>query len=341
MVETLKCCILTEGGKLSGLGHITRYTSFYDALYERGHYVEFLIHGDRSINALLAKRKFKLLDWHRDIRFLKTYLLNFEIVILDSFQVVQDDIDLLCDQNFVFVSIDDYLRNKYHDTIVIDWTIDVEKSDVHIKNNNNSNILLLGLDNIVLRKPFWNSPERSFSKLKNVLVSLGGSDIRRLTLPLVIHLSNLFSDIQFHVIIGTYSELHDITKKQNNSNIKIYESIDSYEMKMLMDRCDIAISGGGQTLYELASVGIPTIAIKIIENQKEDIDGWKLKGLIYKVIDWNDIEIMKKISEAVNNLRSEDIRKSIYNNVKNLVKGDNVFRIIELMESKTHVKNRK
>jgi UDP-2,4-diacetamido-2,4,6-trideoxy-beta-L-altropyranose hydrolase len=337
----MKCCILTEGGSEFGLGHIIRCTSFYDAFLERGYATEFIVHGDKSLQSILGARKHTFRNWHGKVNLLTDSLINFDVVLLDSFHVVQHDIDLLCNQSFTLVSIDDYLRNSYHDSIVIDWTINVEKSSVHEKNLNNGNVVLLGINNVVLRKPFWNFSNRRFFELTKVLLILGGNDFRELTLPLVKHLSTNFVDINFYVIVGNSTVLKKNMEILKKANLKIYESINSDKVKELMDNCDIAISAGGQTLYELASVGIPTIAIKIIENQSEDIEGWKLKGLLYKVIDWNDNAMLEKITDALNDLRPIEIRKRINSKVMNLVKGDNIYKIVELIEGRIYAKNRK
>lgn len=337
----MKCCILTEGGNKFGFGHIVRCTSFYDALQDRGYDVHFIIQGDDSIKATLEDRKVIFQKWHGNIEALINSNLNCDLVILDTLHVVQEEINKLCNQSFTLVSIDDYLRNKYHDSIILDWTVNVEKSDVHSKNLSNGNIVLLGIDYVVLRKPFWNNSYRRFLDLKNILITIGGSDIRGLTSPITLHLSKLYQDLQFHVIIGSNTERKKVLKELNKRNVRVYESLSSGEVKRLMDHCDVAISAGGQTLYELASSGIPTIAIEIINNQSEDINGWKSKGLLYRVLSWNNPFLLESITEAINDLRSIKIREDIYNNVRNLVNGDNVNMILDIIEKVIHDKIRK
>jgi spore coat polysaccharide biosynthesis predicted glycosyltransferase SpsG len=40
------------------------------------------------------------------------------------------------------------------------------------------------------------------------------------------------------------------------------------ELLGLMTTCDLAVSGGGQTLYELAACGLPTVALCLADNQR-------------------------------------------------------------------------
>ena len=44
-------------------------------------------------------------------------------------------------------------------------------------------------------------------------------------------------------------------------------------MYSLMCLCDIAITGAGQTIYELMITGTPFLAIQLIENQKYNVLG--------------------------------------------------------------------
>ena len=56
---------------------------------------------------------------------------------------------------------------------------------------------------------------------------------------------------------------------------------------------DLAISASGQTLYELACIGVPTIAIGIIDNQKNNIKNWINQGFIEYAGCWNDESYFK------------------------------------------------
>ncbi len=47
-----------------------------------------------------------------------------------------------------------------------------------------------------------------------------------------------------------------------------------------MSFCDLAISAAGQTICELASVGTPTIGVKVAENQNYMFKQWKASGFL-------------------------------------------------------------
>ena len=81
-----------------------------------------------------------------------------------------------------------------------------------------------------------------------------------------------------------------------------------------MSNIDLAISASGQTLYELACVGIPTIAIGIIENQVNNIKNWQKIGFIEYAGWWNNERLLDNILEKIDYLNDKNVRKD-----KNLI----------------------
>ena len=335
----MKVVIPTDGGRVFGHGHIARCISFYDEIKERNYDIQFVIHGDYTIKYLLKDRNFCLFDWHGKINeFIESYK-QCDAVILDSLNITQDEISALCDCDFKLLSIDDFSRNTYSNSIILDWTINAENSNKHNHNEAN-NILLLGSKYIVVRKPFLSPPPPPKKTLHKVLVILGGSDIRNLTDQLIKSISNAFSTIEMCVVKGP-GILNAFESFQFiNNNIKVYSELGPNEMRDLMQYCDVAISAGGQTLYELAAQLIPTIAIQVIDNQCEDIEGWKEKGLISEVIKWDDELISKKVCSALNKLKSVEIRENITNRIGGIISGNNVTTIINILIDSINAKNR-
>lgn len=208
-----------------------------------------------------------------DIALLKNYIKD-EVVFMDSIQADQSMVDFLQNHVYKLIVIDDYRRRYYRDSIIIDWTPNVENSHRHKWNS--SNLYLLGLQYSVLRNAF---NLKSFYTVKpsvtSVFIIMGGTDVRGLTIPIVSSLLNSYSTLQYNIVIG--SRTHVDLSLLNNRNIRFFYSLDAEHMKTLMLESDVAISAGGQTLYELASVGLPTIAIQVVDNQSEDVSGFLKK----------------------------------------------------------------
>lgn len=323
--------ILTEGGQSKGFGHLSRCLSFYDALVEKGHSVEFIVQGDDSVKKLLKNRVFKLWDWVDDLEGVLNACSSCQVVILDSFEISQNSVSRLCSGDAKLVAIDDYRRYSFSDSIVIDWTVGVEKAGKH-DHNKGTNCLLLGLDYLVLRKPFWNPERTQIGDLGRLLVSLGGSDTRKLTSPLVEHVAAQFPELEIGVVVGPGYKDEGRLSLSPKSRITIWQSPEASSMKKLIADCDVAITTGGQILYELAALAKPTIAIQVAENQKEDIEGWKEKGLLYSAFDWNDELLFERLSSSIEGLRDTNVRKDLTDRIGGLVQGDGILKILEVIE---------
>jgi RimJ/RimL family protein N-acetyltransferase len=74
---------------------------------------------------------------------------------------------------------------------------------------------------------------------------------------------------------------------------------------------DIAITAAGQTLYELASCGTPSIAIAVAENQKNNIYEWRRKEFLLNTIFYSDINFISRIIEQIQALQSITVRKKL------------------------------
>jgi len=71
------------------------------------------------------------------------------------------------------------------------------------------------------------------------------------------------ADIDFHIIMGTNSDNELKAKLWNFGNVKVYGYIPQKELSKLYITCDIAISRGSSTLWELFYFGIHTIIVPL------------------------------------------------------------------------------
>ena len=80
----MKVFIITEGGKDTGLGHMTRCCSLYDAFAQRGVTPTLLLNGNTAKGLLKNRRKI-VFDWLRDNRKLFAMVRGADIAIIDSY----------------------------------------------------------------------------------------------------------------------------------------------------------------------------------------------------------------------------------------------------------------
>jgi spore coat polysaccharide biosynthesis predicted glycosyltransferase SpsG len=129
--------------------------------------------------------------------------------------------------------------------------------------------LLLGSTYAILRKEFSQRIEREIEgAVAQVLITVGGSDSTGLTQQLIEWMLRQWENITLSVVVGPFFKdreaiLHTAARKPDLVRVHSNPS----DMRKLMLAADLAITGGGQTTYELAATGTPAVAIATADHQ--------------------------------------------------------------------------
>lgn len=123
--------------------------------------------------------------------------------------------------------------------------------------------LMLGPLYAPLREEFSTQRKEPLKKsVTDILVTTGSTNPSNL----LERLSNLClescQEAIIHVVVGPNAKF----KQTESSRVVLHEG-DS--ISDLMRRCQMAVSSAGVTLLELAALGIPTVAVSIVENQRQ------------------------------------------------------------------------
>ena len=105
-------------------------------------------------------------------------------------------------------------------------------------------------------------------------------------------------------------------------------------MRDLMLKADISISAGGQTLYELARTGTPTVAVGVADNQKYNLQNWAELGFIEFAGFWNERNIENRILESFKRLLPLEERVKRSQVGQSLVDGQGARRVVQYLLSK-------
>lgn len=337
-----KAYIFTEGSSKIGFGHVTRCLSLYQALEEKLFDVEMIIYGDDTISFVLTNIKFRVFNWINENDLRKHFIQDADLVIIDSTIAPLSVFNNLSQSTNIFAFIDDSRRIECNipNAVIIDWTPFVENSYKNVQTKYCS--YLLGSKFISLRKSFWDVPEKVINEnISEILITMGGADIRNISPKIVQLLINRYKpEVKKKVVIGrgfsekTVSSLNNFLDK----NVELLYFPEENEMINAFLNADICISAGGQTLYELARVGLPTIAIEIIDNQRFDIEGWVNAGFIEYAGNWADYSTYENIIKSLNYLTESTIRQSIKKNGSMNVDGQGARRIIRYLLNRIECK---
>jgi UDP-2,4-diacetamido-2,4,6-trideoxy-beta-L-altropyranose hydrolase len=295
----LEVKILTEGDSVHGFGHVMRCISLFQAFAKNNITPLIIVDGDEHVNNILSAFPKKKINWLSGKNGLFDEINNTDILIIDSLRIDEQLLLELYNASKFIVIIDDFIRRNYTSGCVIDWTILSETMPCY-SHLNKDVIYLLGSKYVSLRQPFWNVDKKKLNDaIQTVLITFGGGDLRNIMPEVLNLLVNNFPNINKKVIIGNgFTQVHNIEKAADQKTKLIYHP-DAEAMKKAMLDSDVAISAGGQTLYELARVGLPTIALTVIDNQKYDIDGWQKVGFIDNAGWWDHEKTYENIVELL------------------------------------------
>jgi len=195
--------------------------------------------------------------------------------------------------------------------------------------------LLLGPAYFIFRQEFIEAAKGSREIRKdarNILVTMGGSDLLNLTIKVAKALNRLnVTSLNLRIIIGP--GFATAVKPEVETILEGYRG--NHELLMARDEIadlmfwsDLAITGGGLTKYETAVTGTPSIAISHFDEEAKRTEEFARGGSILHLGLISKIR-QEDIAEATNRLLEDyALRAEISKRGRNLVDGKGIERII-------------
>lgn len=333
-----KIYIRVDGNEIIATGHVMRCLSIAEELRELGAEVTFVVADDRPCK-LIEDRGFASYvlnstwnDLNSEIEILLRYIRDnqVEYMLLDSYYVTKEYLDKISEEVEI-AYIDDLRRFPYSVRTIICYSpwIDISSYEKLYNTQEHNISFLLGSNYIPLRKEFSNVFYEVREAVQKILITTGGTDQLNLAGSFLKEVFNnqAFENMEFHIVAGYFNKNIEMLRKlaDSNSNIIIHENVT--QMSELMKLCDVAISAGGTTLYELCACGIPTICVEIADNQN-GCRIWEDEGYMY----YAGNMYIDKEGSVRNIIDKLQIYCKNYNDRKN--KSENMRRLIDGMGSK-------
>jgi len=167
---------------------------------------------------------------------------------------------------------------------------------------------LLGPSFVLLRPSFADAPARSWgSELGRVLVLVGGGDAGDLPDTIARIIGEMLPAARVDVVVGPFSReprWSDVAR----ARITVHRAPD--ELRHLMLSADLAVSGGGQALYELAATATPTIAMPLAPDQGLNLQALAASGAIRRIPGPDDsgfaAELRRALAELGGDVRTRE-----------------------------------
>ena len=279
--------IRVDATKEVALGHLRRCISLACKFKEKGVNVLFLTASDDFAERFLGKSGFNFISVDsavnsgNDCDFaLKTAeRIDAKIIVIDSYEIDEIYRKRLMNSGLFVISIDDIADRYIPSHLIINGNLNAE----NLRYANAGKVsMCLGIRYLILGPDFWN-PGRAddTDNFDNVLITMGGIDHYDLTSKILSVLDKFDFDFDVTAIIGPYYDNLDSIKMQAGRMKKKVDLVDSPpSLFPYMRKCSMAFSAGGQTLYELAALGRPTIGITVWENQAGNVTELSRMGAI-------------------------------------------------------------
>lgn len=336
--------IRADAGSKIGTGHVMRCIALGQAIRRMGGQVDFVcgplpgrleqrilnegfglatinspagsIDDARELNNLLAEQ---MPDW----------------LLLDGYNFTdeyQDELDL---QNSRLVCIDDFGHASHQRAgLVVNQNIYSNPRDYsHVAS-------LTGPKYTMLRDEFVSPSDADKPQIplraKRLLVTFGGADPENMTARVLSSIDEATVEgSSIDVILGPCFEHFEMLKaltKTSRSCIRLHRNVDN--MYVLMNRIQLAITGGGTTCYELARCGIPSVVIPIAGNQYAIAE--KLGALgIAEFVDPSGLQdgrLKRRISKII---RDVDRRRDMSEISQKMIDGQGANRVARSLVSET------
>lgn len=334
----VKAVILTEGGRGIGFGHVCRCLAIYQKLEKHKIQSIMIVHGDKSILSLLKSAKHVLMNWVHNNDAALQKIKNADIVLIDSYLAKQSNYDKLTRYANVCAFIDDNNRISYPDGVIINGNIHAKTLD-YVKRR--SQDYLLGLKYLPQRKSFWGiKPHKISQSINSILITLGGSDPKNITGDLLQIIAAEYPHRTKNVVIGkAFSDIQALRRfKDKKTNLIIQPSME--EFVKLMKQSDVAVSAGGQTIYELLRLGVPTIAVATADNQLLSLKGCSKARVIKWAGTWrNKIQLKKNVLSCFKKIESFKVREDMRHRSLTMLDGQGCERIVNFLLRKLKQKS--
>ena len=273
-----------------GVGHLMRCLALADELEKQNHNVTFIC---RELKGNLIKSiEHRVLilpvdkDFQSDDLYLSWLGATQEQDAKQTIQVIHDNADLLIVDSYALdevwhkqlkphikkiMVIDDLADREFDCDVLLNQNLGSQKEDYQGKVLSDCE-LLLGCDYALLRPEFSElrkqvkEKRKGTKEIKNILISMGGSDKNNVTYDILQQLNNDFNVV---VVLGGASQHKKMIKEYvKDKSVKVKVIVNADNMAELMLKADLAIGAGGTTSLERCCLGLPTLLYVLSENQK-------------------------------------------------------------------------
>lgn len=333
----------TDGNEEIATGHIMRCLSIARACAALQLTCSFLVSDETSLS-LLQERfafpdEFSASCLHSDYQnmeselpVLQPMLKDCSWLFIDSYYVTPfylSELQKYCRTAY----LDDMLAFDYPVDLVINYDIDAEKIPSCYRFIPNK---LIGASYTPLREQFRNTVCQIRPEVHNIFLSTGGTDACNAAGKILNRIfttqdgSDALPNFQYHIVTSRLNSYYQELIRLSDAYpvIHIHENVQN--MASLMSECDLALSAGGTTLYELCAIGVPSISFATADNQLNAAETFAKKHIIPYAGDirFSSDDVLENITAFLyENIHSYEKRQESSHCMRSFIDGNGSARI--------------
>ena len=268
------------GGAVVGFGHVRRCWTLAARLEADGAVVTFVAASSEALPILRAagyRVTAEATPTSLDETLRVCRARHADACIVDDPRVSLAELAAVND-HLATVCVDDLALRDVPVDLVVNGTVGAERLAYR---GGRATRFLLGPSFVLLRPSFADAPARSSrSAVGRVLVLVGGGDAGDLPDTITRLIGEVLPAARVDVVIGPFAR-EPRWSDAARARMTVHRAPD--ELRPLMLGADLAVSGGGQALYELAATATPTIAMQLAPDQGLNLQGLAAMGAIRRI----------------------------------------------------------
>ncbi len=308
-----------------GFGHVSRCLSLAAEALRRAHQVSFV-----SLNPLSQMLQLdpRIRGYHAATEAeLSQQLtqLSVDCLLLDGYHLSAADLALYQGLSRYTVLLDDVQQTC---PLAVDWLLSPAGSRnlVYYQQHYPQAQWLCGYDYALVNQHFLEA-QVAYQQRRLSLVSFGGSDVKKLTLPVVDYLCQQgLSDV--HVVVT--DAMGALVDELGNYSLTIHQNLSPFDMAKLMGQAKMAVVAAGSTLFELACCGVPSVICQVADNQTNAVNDFS-RDAGFIGLDCRQSFSLEKLAAAWQRLNQQDLLTR-HQQAKMMVDGQGCRRVIQAIE---------
>jgi UDP-2,4-diacetamido-2,4,6-trideoxy-beta-L-altropyranose hydrolase len=328
----MKVLIHADGGPGVGLGHVARCSALANAFSRRGHQALVAVDPGRGLVDYVQRQGAAVMPSGASALEVRdaARAMAADCLVVDSYQWSGDDFRV-ARRNWSLVAFDDQAVRELPVDAVINGAPGAAELSYRTAGDAR---LLLGPAYQVVRDDFRIMPVRGESgSVRRVIALVGGDDPLDL-LPVLARILQFTAEdaalpFKAELICGPFMPLPAL---QGMSHVDAVRN--PPDLKERMARADLAISAAGQTLYELARCGTPTIAFCSGQDQVHNLAAFAAEDVVLDAGDATLPEWPQKIRAGLSLLAGDGARRTAMSRAgQSLIDGFGADRLVEAITS--------